>query len=268
MKLIAIEGIDGAGKGTQAKLLRDRLTNDGYRVESISFPQYDNTVSGSLLREYLRGDLGPMESVHPKFAALAFATDRMESRMLLHAKFNDSDVVIADRYTASNIAHQSARRPLLADRESLKAWITKLENDFSHPSKADLTFLVDIPVCVAIERIQLRYKGTEKKPDLHESRPEYLMTVREVYLDLARSLGWTVINGTLPPEAVAKKIHEQSIAMLSSNCVDPDALNRVARAIHKEWSEKSWDDASASDHADAYREAAAAINAMHRKPRA
>lgn len=267
MKLIALEGIDGAGKGTQAKLLQDRLANDGFRAESISFPQYENTFSGALINEYLSGKLGPMESVHPKFAALAFATDRMESRLLLHAKLNESDVVIADRYTASNIAHQSARRPEREERESLKAWITKLEGHFSHPSKADLTFLIDIPVYVAIDRIKLRYQGTEKTPDLHESRHEYLMIVRDVYLELASSLGWTVIDGTATPDVIAKQIHEQSIAILSNNCADPDALNRVARAIHNEWSEKSWEDASANDHADAYREAAAAINAMHRKPR-
>ncbi len=265
MKLIAIEGIDGAGKGTQAKLLQDRLLADGYRAESISFPQYENTLSGSLLREYLRGDLGPMESVHPKFAALAFAADRLESRLLLHSKLNESDVVIADRYTASNIAHQSARRPAREERESLKAWIMKLEGSFSHPSKADLTFLIDIPVEVATERIQFRCKGTETKPDLHESRPEYLMIVRDVYLALASSLGWTVIDGTATPREVAKEVYAVSVAMLSNRCKDPDALQRVAKAIHGEWSAKSWEESSADDHADAYREAAAAINAMHRK---
>ena len=106
--LIAIEGIDGSGKQTQAKLLELTLKAEGIPVYSTGFPQYDSWF-GSMVGKFLNGDFGPLESVDPHFTALLYAGDRFEAKSRLEAALNDGKVVLVDRYIGSNLAHQVAR---------------------------------------------------------------------------------------------------------------------------------------------------------------
>ncbi|MDC0176507.1 thymidylate kinase, partial [Planctomycetaceae bacterium] len=53
--LVAIEGIDGSGKGTQARQLVDRLTNNGVSTALLSFPRYSETLFGAAIGQFLNG---------------------------------------------------------------------------------------------------------------------------------------------------------------------------------------------------------------------
>src|SRR5271163_4764483 len=108
-KLIAIEGIDGSGKRTQVELLAHALTERGYTVHQIAFPKYESTF-GKLVGQFLDGRLGPLEHVDPRFTALLYAGDRLEAKPELEAALQQGQIVLADRYVASNLAHQGARR--------------------------------------------------------------------------------------------------------------------------------------------------------------
>ena len=107
--LIAIEGIDGSGKGTQSGLLTERLRDLGYRTASIQFPRYSATTFGAAIGDFLNGRFGSLEEVHPQLAAVLYAGDRFESLSVLEEAVNTSDVVVLDRFTASNFAHQAAK---------------------------------------------------------------------------------------------------------------------------------------------------------------
>jgi dTMP kinase len=61
---IVIEGTDGSGKGTQFKMLVDRLRKDGHDVALFDFPQYDEP-SSYFVKEYLNGKYGTAEEVGP-----------------------------------------------------------------------------------------------------------------------------------------------------------------------------------------------------------
>ena len=120
--LIAIEGIDGSGKGTQSSLISQRLNDLGYRTSRIQFPRYTETYFGQAVGDFLNGRFGSLEDVHPQLVAVLYAGDRFESLGILQDEMASSDIVVLDRFTASNLAHQAAK--LQGDeRERLIGWI-------------------------------------------------------------------------------------------------------------------------------------------------
>src|SRR5436190_2253058 len=107
--LLAIEGIDGAGKNTQAGLLRTRAEASGLSAAVLSFPRYGETRYAQFVADYLNGAYGDLGSVGAHFAALLYAGDRMESRDTVRALAEAHDLVVFDRYVASNLAYQAAK---------------------------------------------------------------------------------------------------------------------------------------------------------------
>lgn len=106
-KLFIIEGGDGSGKATQTRLLTEHLQRDGYDVKSVSYPDYDSD-SSALVKMYLRGDFGSdADAVNPYAASAFFAVDRFASyQMKWKAFYEQGGIVIADRYTTSNMLYQ------------------------------------------------------------------------------------------------------------------------------------------------------------------
>lgn len=184
--LIAIEGIDGAGKGTQAARLVAALRAAGRSVALLSFPRYQETSFGRRIGEFLNGRFGTLDQVSPFLAALLYAGDRFESKPVLSAAIAENDVVVLDRYVASNIAHQCAKLAG-AERDELRNWIEHVEFEVHGLPRPDLTILFDLPAPDAqglIARKQQR-AYTQKAADLQEADTGYLSRVREVYRELA-----------------------------------------------------------------------------------
>jgi len=193
--LVAIEGIDGSGKGTQAQRLTKRLAAEGRRATLLSFPRYDSTFFGRAVGQYLNGAFGSLEQVHPFFSALLFAGDRFESRSLLTDALATHDVVVLDRYVASNVAHQAARLEG-AGREQLIKSIEQLEFEIYRLPRPDRVVLLDLSVARARQLVASKpaRSYTDRAADIQEADGAYLTQVRDLYLDLARSEpNWTVI---------------------------------------------------------------------------
>jgi dTMP kinase len=184
--LIDVEGIDGSGKGTQAALLRDRLRGAGLKSGLLSFPRYEATLFGRAVGEVLDGRFGSLDAVHPFFAALLFAGDRLESRELLQSTIEASDVVVLDRYVASNIAHQGAKREG-DERAELIERIERIEHDIFGLPRPDLVLLLDLPAVEAQRLIATKNARayTDRRADLQEADAGYLERVRDVYQELA-----------------------------------------------------------------------------------
>ncbi|RPI82323.1 MAG: thymidylate kinase, partial [Planctomycetaceae bacterium] len=108
--LIDFEGIDGSGKGTQARRLCERLSAERIPCALISFPRYSETLFGRAVGEFLNGRFGALDQVHPFLVSLLFAGDRFESKGLLETALAQNEVVVLDRYVPSNIAHQASKR--------------------------------------------------------------------------------------------------------------------------------------------------------------
>jgi dTMP kinase len=184
-KLIAIEGSDASGKATQSKLLVKRLKKEGFKAELVSFPRY-NTLFGGLVRSYLQGNFGRASSLSPEFSALLFALDRYAAIPSIEKKLSRGKVVVCDRFTASNIAHQAAKLSGKKQGRFIE-WLGVVEGRLPSPS---LTIYLDVPVLVSQGLM-----GKEKrKRDQHERNIPYLERVRRVFLLLARQKNWVKIS--------------------------------------------------------------------------
>lgn len=157
--IVAIEGIDGAGKHTLSTRLVGALRDRTPAVEVLSFPRYGH-CHADLAAAALRGTMGDLaESVYGM--AMLFALDRAEVRDTLAAYRGglDRGLLLCDRYVASNAAYSAAR--LAADPEEaarVTDWVGELEFGRFGLPHADVHVLVDTPPAAASQRAARREK--------------------------------------------------------------------------------------------------------------
>ncbi|HEY5058612.1 MAG TPA: hypothetical protein VII51_06305 [Gaiellaceae bacterium] len=191
---LAMEGINGAGKGTQAARLAETAAAAGYRVASFSFPRYDDNPFSDAIGAYLNGDLGDLDDVPPALSALLYACDRFHARPELVAALAANDLVVCDRYVASNLAHQGAQLEGEA-RAQLLEWVVAVEyGEFALPHP-DVVVLLDAPPALARELVARKGARayTTLEADIHESDAGHGAASRAIYLELAEREGWLVV---------------------------------------------------------------------------
>jgi dTMP kinase len=189
--LIVFEGIDGAGKHTQITRLAAALAARSIATEVISFPVYQSFF-GRLIERYLSGEFGPLDKVDPHFSAMLFAGDRQKQRGRILAALEAGKTLLADRYVASNLAHQGSRVPA-AQRGVFMDWLRKLEYMENELPAEDLVLYLRIDPSEAQERMQIRRAGNGGS-DLHESDLEHLAAAAALYDELARGDQWITID--------------------------------------------------------------------------
>ncbi|HEX6988722.1 MAG TPA: dTMP kinase [Bacillota bacterium] len=213
--LIALEGIDGAGKATQASRLQGRARAAGLTAAFLSFPRYQQTLAAAAIEDYLAGAFGDIASVPPHFSAAMYALDRFESRGELERLMAGHDLVVVDRYVASNLAYQGARAPE-PDREAFVRWVHELEHRVLGLPEPDLTVYLDVPVDLAARRIGRRRRGgaAALPRDIYERSLHYLDQCRRTYRFVAE-LGlydpWVTLDVAggedgLEPDALTDRI--------------------------------------------------------------
>jgi dTMP kinase len=225
--LVAIEGIDGSGKGTQAKLLEDVLRSEGASIEVFQFPQYERTFFGREVGRYLHGEYGQLTDVDPKLSALLYSLDRFEIRDHLLEALAAGRIVICDRYTASNVAHQGARVPS-TDRVAMARWIEHVEYVVLGLPRPDLTCFLDSSVETSQSLVGLKPARayTNKSHDLQESSAEHLQAALEGFRNLSHDVNWKTIRcldneGEMRP---AQDIHAEILQHVR--------LARASRSVH------------------------------------
>ncbi|EPQ6905734.1 dTMP kinase [Citrobacter freundii] len=194
--IIAIEGIDGSGKNTQAKILAQRLSIHGKAVKLMGFPCYADTLFGKEIGSYLNGEFGSITDVSPKLASMLYAGDRFEKKAEINEALNSGMILIIDRYVSSNIAHQSAK-VFNEQRIELQRWIESLEYGVYSLPKPDINILLNLDASTSSQLVSMKNtrEYTSKKHDLHEENSEYLSEVAKVYRSLSENNDeWIVIN--------------------------------------------------------------------------
>ena len=192
-KLIVIEGLDGSGKATQAKLLAENLKGQGTKVREISFPNYDSP-SSALIKMYLGGEFGAKPGdVNAYAASTFFAVDRYASFKKDWQADYAGGVVIADRYTTSNAIHQCSKLDAGAWNGYLD-WLFDLEFDRMGIPRPDLVVYLRVDPEVSQGLMARRYGGNEEKKDIHERDLAYLRHCQAAAAFCADRLGWKTVE--------------------------------------------------------------------------
>lgn len=206
--LIAIEGVDGAGKRTLTNGLRAAFEAAHKSVGSLAFPRYHRSVPADLAAEALHGAHGDLaESVHAM--AVLFALDRAGAREEIEHLLAAYDVVILDRYVASNAAYSAARLHQGADGEVV-AWVRELEFDRLKLPAPDWQVLLDVPTELAAKRAEHRANTeADRAKDAYERDGGLQRRTGEVYAALAADdwCGrWAVAGPDVDPAALAGQL--------------------------------------------------------------
>jgi dTMP kinase len=203
--LIAIEGVDGAGKRTLCDGLRAAFESNHLSVASLSFPRYTHSVAADLAAEALRGEHGDLASSVYAMAVL-FALDRAGAREEIGHLRAAYDVLLLDRYVASNAAYSAARLRQNASGEVVE-WVRRLEYERLHLPAPDWQVLLDVPAELAADRARHREdKDATRARDSYERDDELQRRTGEVYSGLAADdFGgpWQIAPADVDPAALA-----------------------------------------------------------------
>ena len=195
-KLIVMEGLDGSGKATQAKLLAEHLVERGFSVREVTFPDYASD-SSALVKMYLAGQFGERPDDVNAYAASSFyAVDRYASYKKDWGSFYEGGgIVIADRYTTSNAVHQCSKLPP-EQWEGFLGWLFDYEFHLLRLPAPDQVIYLQVDPAVSQKLMTQRYHGDESKKDVHEKDTEYLSRSRRAAEYCAQHLGWTTVHCT------------------------------------------------------------------------
>ncbi|MEE8168315.1 MAG: dTMP kinase [Candidatus Hydrothermarchaeales archaeon] len=197
---IALEGIDGSGKGAHSRLLNKWIKEKGYDTFLTREPT--TGPIGKLLREFLKEG-----GLDPRTETLLFAADRSEHVKEIAAKLEAGKVVITERYFYSSIAYQGA--------EGLSiGWVKDINRFAPAPT---MVLLLDVPPETGLERISSKnsLRGTMREKEYFEKK-EFLVRVREIYLDLEKEYDiFARIDASKSLEEVQTSIRKKVSRILS-----------------------------------------------------
>lgn len=260
---LVIEGTDGSGKGTQFSLLKERLVNAGYDVATFDFPQYEQE-SSYFVREYLNGKYGSAEEVGPYTGSLFYALDRYQAAPAIREALTAGKVVLANRFTGSNMAHQGTKFMNAEERRGFFIWLDNLEFMMLRIPRPTKNIVLRVPADIAQRLVDQKGERTytNKKRDIHEADLNHLQKSVQVYDDLCQlfpqdflridcvrsnqmmsiekinDMLWETVQPMLPPKPT--KATKQTIVATKGEFVKKDANgNFVITPVGKEYLDKT-----------------------------
>ncbi|MGL6236226.1 MAG: dTMP kinase [Segniliparus sp.] len=207
--LITVEGLDGAGKNTLTSALSDAWRARGLSVAQVAFPRYGRSVHADVAAESLHGAFDGRIAADPLGMALLFALDRHEAKGELETLARAHDIVLCDRYVASNAAYGAAR--LGEDGAGpFASWVLEFEFGRLGLPKPDRQLLLATPPGLAAQRARARAASDPgRERDSYERDAELQERVGSVYAHLAET-GWAgqwrVVAPDSGPAALAAEL--------------------------------------------------------------
>ncbi len=189
--LITLEGIDGTGKSTLHAALGDALAD----LNPVMTREPGATWIGESVRRAIAEDADPIAE------ALLFAADHAAHLAgIIRPALTGGQLVISDRYIDSRYAYQQVT--LASILEDPLSWLRAVHGSWT--ILPDMTFLLMVPVDIALERTGMRERGE------HFEQRDILEMVQERYLELATAepVRFTIIDATLPPGQILRFVTE------------------------------------------------------------
>ena len=226
---IVLEGLDGAGKSTQIRMLRQLFADRGVESEYVHFPRFDSPVYGQLIARFLRGEFGGVQEVDPYLVALIFAGDRADAAPQIRQWLAEGEAVVLDRYVYSNVGFQCAKLPAGEERDRLADWIVNLEFGHNALPRPDLSLFLDVPFAFTERKLSEAREGDDRDylqggQDIHEASLQLQQDVRSVYLASAakdpslRVVDCSDASGAMEsPEGIFAKIRAELIPILGAD---------------------------------------------------
>ena len=214
---LVIEGIDGAGKETQTRLLKEYLKSLGKNVITQSFPNY-GTDGCKPVQMYLDGKLSKTANeVNAYQSSVLFAVDRFCTMTQLIKNITKDSVVVFDRYVSSNMLHQGGKIHNDEDLEKYLKWLENFEFEVMKIPRPDKIFFLSVPPEISMELIKQR-KGlkSQTEKDIQESDENHLKNAYNTGMKISKMFKWEIIDCVdkekkqmRPKEDISKEIQQK-----------------------------------------------------------
>jgi len=195
-KLIVIEsGTDASGKATQTGKLYNHLTAEDIPVYKVEYPNY-KSESSALIKMYLNGEFGEKaEDINPWAISTFYSVDRYASfQKEWKELYKNGRLIIADRYTTSNMIHQGAKCNNIEGREEYLEWLCDLEFKRFKLPVPDCVIFLKMPPEFSNKLIAKRSLKQKQGRDIHELNYNYQIKSYKTACWLAEKYNWNVIN--------------------------------------------------------------------------
>ena len=210
--IVAFEGLDGSGKGTQSQILSAKMSAKGIDNSLYSFPNYKGTNFGLEVGKYLNGGFGALDEIPPQFPVMLYAMDRFEMKKSIMADIAAGSNIIFDRYVPSNIAHQAVKFPE-NQQKTFSDWVKRLEYNILEMPSPDVIIFLDASPEIAGKMVEKKDKRsyTDAAKDIHEENENYMHKVYNMYKKMALEEDWLIMQVTdgenmLSEDIIAKNI--------------------------------------------------------------
>lgn len=210
--IVAFEGLDGSGKGTQSQILSAKMSAKGIDNSLYSFPNYKGTNFGLEVGKYLNGSFGALDEIPPQFPVMLYAMDRFEMKKSIMADIAAGSNIIFDRYVPSNIAHQAVKFPE-NQQKTFSDWVKRLEYNILEMPSPDVIIFLDASPEIAGKMVEKKGKRsyTDAVKDIHEENENYIHKVYNMYKKMALEEDWLIMQVTdgenmLSEDIIAKNI--------------------------------------------------------------
>lgn len=209
MKIISFEGIDGTGKTTQIQLLNDYLTSEGYKVNVRSYPVYESFFGKEIGIHLSSKDI--KHNIDARSMALWYAMDRWKDRKDFIETDRDTEILLLNRYTLSNMVYQVIRA---GESENLANWVENLEHYILGLPRPDLYLIFDLPFELALKNNEGKGKRDyiDSEVDKYERDVKLQTQARELYSRFAKDKDNAVViecfdnEKMLPVESIFEKV--------------------------------------------------------------
>lgn len=216
-KIIVIEGVNDSGKETQSKLLAKTLKEEGYKVVEFSFPMY-KSPTGKIFKNYVLGKDGNgyfeegYENLDPYVVCLYTAADRKYHKEKIERYLKNDYIVILNRYTSSNMAHQGSRYSDSEERFYMYQWIDKLEYWLLKLPKPDCTILLKVPAKY-LNQLSEKQVAFNFQEDIFDQD-----SVLKAYIELSELYNWDSIDCVSNNKMKSvEEIHEEIMKIVRIN---------------------------------------------------